>query len=76
MPKFTAINGESVEDWRAISLLLVEQVGSRAVDITVQQLKGSDQSYQLDLTDWAFDPDKQSVFGSLGLKRTATRGSQ
>ncbi len=59
---------KSVEDWRAISLLLVEQVGSRAVDITVQQLEGSDQSYQLDLTDWAFDPDKQSVFGSLGLE--------
>ena len=62
------INGEPAEDWRAISLLLVEQVGSPAVDITVQQLEGSDQSYQLDLTDWVFDPDKQSVFGSLGLE--------
>ena len=66
--QITAINGEPAEDWRAISLLLVEQVGSPAVDITVQQLEGSDQSYQLDLTDWAFDPDKQSVFGSLGLE--------
>ena len=66
--QITAINGEPAEDWRAISLLLVEQVGSPAVDITVQQLEGSDQSYQLDLTDWVFDPDKQSVFGSLGLE--------
>lgn len=66
--QITAVNGETVEDWRAISLLLVEQVGSSSVDITVQSLEGNEQSYQLDLYGWTFDPEQQSVFGSLGLE--------
>lgn len=63
-----AVNGEKAEDWRAVSLLLVEQVGKQSAELTVQTEQGQQQSVQLDLTHWTFDPDKQSVFGSLGIE--------
>lgn len=63
-----ALNGEPAEDWRAVSLLLVEQVGSHSVSLSVRTEQGSEHTLTLDLSRWRFDPDKESVFGSLGLQ--------
>lgn len=66
--RIVAINGEVVRDWQAISLLLVGQIGRDSVTFTMQDLQTEDEStYQLDLRDWRFDPDKDSLFASLGL---------
>lgn len=66
--RIVAINGEVVRDWQAISLLLVGQIGRDSVTFTMQDLQTEDEStYQLDLRDWRFDPDKDSIFASLGL---------
>ena len=63
-----AINGEEVRDWQAVSLMLVGQIGHRELTLTLAsdaQQTGTD--YQLDISDWSFDPDKDSIFASLGI---------
>lgn len=63
-----AINGEEVRDWQAVSLMLIGQIGRDAVTLTLKPLDSEAQNdYQLDLTDWRFNPDKDSIFQSLGL---------
>lgn len=63
-----AINGESVTDWQDVQLLLSEQIGKRNVSLTMAEI-GSErgQEFQLDLSTWKFDPDRDSLFGSLGI---------
>jgi regulator of sigma E protease len=66
--RIVAINGEAVRDWQAIGLLLVGQIGRDSVQLTLQDLQSEAEStYQLDLRDWRFDPEKDSLFASLGL---------
>jgi regulator of sigma E protease len=66
--KIVAVNGEAVRDWQAISLLLVGQIGRDNVSFTMQDPETqAEATYQLDLRDWRFDPDKDSIFTSLGL---------
>lgn len=63
-----AINGEQVADWQDVQLLLSEQIGRADVTLTMAEV-GSErgQDYQLDLSTWVFDPDRDSLFGSLGI---------
>jgi regulator of sigma E protease len=66
--KIVAVNGETVRDWQAISLMLVGQIGRDNVTFTMQDLQtDAETDYQLDLRDWQFNPDKDSIFSSLGL---------
>ncbi len=63
-----AINGESVTDWQDVQLLLSEQIGKQNVTLTMADV-GSEhgQEFQLDLSTWKFDPERDSLFGSLGI---------
>ena len=63
-----AINGEQVTDWQDVQLLLSEQIGRTDVTLTMAEV-GSErgQDYQLDLSTWVFDPERDSLFGSLGI---------
>ncbi len=66
--QIVAINGEPVIDWQDVQLLLVEQIGRRDVTLTMLDSETqSQQDFQLDLSQWQFDPDKDSLFGSLGI---------
>ncbi len=66
--KIVAVNGETVRDWQAISLMLVGQIGRDHVTFTMQDPQTqAEADYQLDLRDWRFNPDKDSIFTSLGL---------
>ncbi len=66
--QLVAVNGEEVRDWQAVSLMLIGQIGHEAVTLTLKPLDSDSRSdYQLDLTDWRFNPDKDSIFQSLGL---------
>jgi regulator of sigma E protease len=66
--RIVAINGEAVRDWQAIGLLLVGQIGRDSMQLTMQDLQSEAEStFQLDLREWRFDPEKDSLFASLGL---------
>lgn len=66
-----AINQTTVEDWEALNLALVSQIGESGFDITIKPL--TDQSvepistYRVSLSSWRFDPKTESVISSLGL---------
>ena len=66
--QIVAINGEAVQDWQGVQLLLLEQIGRDTVTLTMADDSDSPGAeVQLDLTDWQFDPERDSVFGSLGI---------
>ncbi|WP_430456366.1 sigma E protease regulator RseP [Rheinheimera sp.] len=63
-----AVNGESVQDWQGVQLLLLEQIGRDSVTLTMADDSNSPGAdVRLDLTSWQFDPERDSVFGSLGM---------
>ena len=63
-----AVNGESVQDWQGVQLLLLEQIGRDSVTLTMADDSNSPGAdVRLDLTNWQFDPERDSVFGSLGM---------
>ncbi len=63
-----AIDGEVAEDWENINMLLAAKLGNSQVNITLSPFD-SNATYekQLNLSDWTFDPEKQSAFESLGM---------
>ena len=66
--QIVAINGEPVIDWQDVQLLLIEQIGRADVILTMLDIETQSQhDFQLDLSEWQFDPDKDSLFGSLGI---------
>lgn len=64
-----AIDGQSTADWSAVNLSFVSLIGRDSMAIETQTF-GSSQihSYQLDLSTWSFQPDKESSLTSLGIK--------
>lgn len=69
-----AVNGHNARDLRTTNLLLVEQIGSRNLKLGLQNIQTQQQTeVVLDTSDWHFDPEKQSVFESLGIRLVAPK---
>ena len=70
-----AVNGEAVQDWEALNLALVAQIGEPSVEFTIAPILRSNshivnepsQTYTVSLQNWHFDPKQQSVVSSLGF---------
>lgn len=63
-----SVNQHNATDASSVNLLLVEQIGSNSITLGLQDVVTQQQrSVTLNTTDWQFDPEKQSVFDSLGL---------
>ncbi|MDX1538200.1 sigma E protease regulator RseP [Arsukibacterium sp.] len=64
-----SINGHNARDLRSTNLLLVEQLGRPALTLGLQAVEsGQQRQVELDLTDWQFNPEQQTVFASLGIE--------
>ncbi len=72
----TAINDQPIEDWEALNLALISQIGETEFTITIAPLAANKNAinfepperYTVSLQNWAFDPKKQSIIDSLGLR--------
>lgn len=70
-----AVNGEAVQDWEALNLALVAQIGEPSIEFTIAPILRSNsqivnepsQAYTVSLQNWHFDPKQQSVVSSLGF---------
>ena len=66
-----AINQDKVEDWEALNLALISQIGESEFDITIKPLTGETiepiTTHRVSLSDWIFDPKTESIISSLGL---------
>ncbi|GAB2934573.1 sigma E protease regulator RseP [Rheinheimera gaetbuli] len=64
-----AVNQHTATDISSVNLLLVEQIGRSSIALQLRDMQSSElTTLTLDTTDWQFDPEKQSVFESLGLQ--------
>ncbi|MCH1919830.1 sigma E protease regulator RseP [Shewanella sp. A3A] len=73
-----AVSGQRVRNWEEVNLALVSHIGDASLSLTlapVSQLSTPDdadavqgKTYQLDISRWTFDPDKQSPITTLGLE--------
>ena len=79
----SAVNGRTVNDWEALNLALVAQIGEPSVELSVTPVNLFDlssnsqstlsenrepsQTYTVSLANWKFDPKKESIISSLGL---------
>lgn len=70
----SAVNGEAVNDWEALNLALVGQIGESSVDITITPfseqgsfIEQAPRNFQLSLKNWHFNPKTESVIRSLGF---------
>lgn len=73
--KVVAINEQQIEDWEALNLALVSQIGEKQFSITIQPLKDAfgntstepTKTFIIPLNHWQFDSKTDSVISSLGL---------
>ncbi len=64
-----AVNQHTATDISSVNLLLVEQIGRSSITLQLRDMQSSAlKTVVLNTTDWQFDPEKQSVFDSLGLQ--------
>ena len=66
--QIVSVNQHSATDAGSVNLLLVEQIGSDSITVGLKDVATlQEHSVVLDTRNWRFDPEKQSVFSSLGL---------
>ncbi len=69
-----AVNQHNATDISSVNLLLVEQIGRSSITLQLRDMQtGQLSTVQLNTTDWQFDPEKQTVFDSLGLRLARPR---
>ncbi len=65
----TQVGERRVVDWEDVTYEFMAHIGNQHMLIKWLDPKGNfEKSASLDISDWAFDPDKTSVFASLGLR--------
>ncbi|HHE9438864.1 RIP metalloprotease RseP [Haemophilus influenzae] len=63
-----AVDGEETQDWETINMLLATKMGEPNVEITLSPFNSNiEQQRTLNLTNWIFDPEKESAFEALGI---------
>ncbi|HHE8879986.1 TPA: sigma E protease regulator RseP [Haemophilus influenzae] len=63
-----AVDGEETQDWETINMLLATKMGEPNVEITLSPFNSNiEQQRTLNLTNWTFDPEKESAFEALGI---------
>jgi len=64
-----AVHQHKATDASSVNLLLVEQLGRDTITLGLLDVATQQQgSVTLNTADWQFDPEKQTVFDSLGLE--------
>ncbi|XOV79126.1 MAG: sigma E protease regulator RseP [Aestuariibacter sp.] len=63
-----AVGDRDVQNWEGVNLELVSYIGKSDMTLTtLQQSNMAERQYQLDLSNWQFDPETESAYGSLGI---------
>ena len=69
-----AVDGTETADWESINLLLASKLGNDHLTLTVTPFgEHRTQEKILDLRNWLFDPERETSFGSLGIKPVSNK---
>ncbi|MBN6073776.1 sigma E protease regulator RseP [Aggregatibacter actinomycetemcomitans] len=72
--QITEVDGVVTPDWETINLLLATKTGESKVELTLVEFGSTiEQRKILDLSNWTFNPEKESAFGSLGIVPVRTK---
>ena len=61
------VGSRETADWEAVNMELVSQIGSGSARVIVQRNGSQQETLTLSLSNWNFDPDKESALNSLGI---------
>ncbi len=68
------VDGEAVQDWESINMLLASKIGQEKVRLTLRSEEGYlPTEHTLNLSHWHFDTEKESAVSSLGLEPVRTK---
>ncbi|MFS1438016.1 sigma E protease regulator RseP [Shewanella sp. 10N.286.48.A6] len=68
-----SVSGQKVRNWEEVNLALVSHIGGDSLEISLTPLNAAvtdaqiGQSHTLDISQWTFDPDKESPISAIGL---------
>lgn len=64
-----AVSGVQTADWESVNMGLISHIGDRELTLTVVPVDGIgiEETMRLDLTNWNFDPEKESAMSALGF---------
>ncbi|RUO22537.1 zinc metallopeptidase RseP [Aliidiomarina iranensis] len=65
--EITAIDNRDVQDWQDVNMALVRRIGDASTTFRIREQNGVERDVQVSLSDWNFDPDRDSTLESLGL---------
>ncbi|OOE98241.1 RIP metalloprotease RseP [Salinivibrio sp. MA351] len=67
--ELTQVSGVETADWQAVNFALIGYIGDESMTLTAKQSPAQtyQRDYTLDLTQWQFDPEKQSPLTTLGI---------
>lgn len=76
--EITSINGELVNDWEAVNLAFITQIGESQFELGIRRVVEDssqlvnditelNQTYIVPLANWHYDPKKESIISSLGF---------
>ncbi|HBO37397.1 MAG TPA: RIP metalloprotease RseP, partial [Pasteurellaceae bacterium] len=72
--QIVAVDGIRTPDWETVNIVLATKLGSAETTITVTDFgENIEQSKKLDLTNWTFEPQKESAFSTLGIKPVSSK---
>ncbi|EMB7842740.1 sigma E protease regulator RseP [Vibrio vulnificus] len=65
-----AISGIKTPDWESVNMQLISHIGDEQMTVTVAPSDdiGFERTVVLDISDWKFDPEKESAMLSLGFR--------
>lgn len=64
-----AIDGEETRDWETINMLFATKMGEANVEVMLSPFGSTiEQRRVLDLSNWSFDPEKETSFSALGIE--------
>ncbi|MEL7292783.1 MAG: sigma E protease regulator RseP [Pseudomonadota bacterium] len=64
-----AVSGVKTADWESVNMGLISHIGDSQLTLTVAPAGevGVEETKRLDLTNWNFDPEKESAMSALGF---------
>lgn len=63
----TQVDGSDTKTWQAVNIELMRFIGADTISLTVEKPSGQSVAYDINMPNWQFDPESDSMFESIGF---------